>query len=337
MKHPLAVTCLRLSTPVVAIVAALLLAPPSDAGSSTEAAPDLGRLLGTHTVGDGEPFRLEADFRLQGRPGKRVDGRYSLEWREPGRWVERIEYPGYQRVRVARDGRVEQRASQPVQPARVFDLERLLRVVPGPELELPTVDLEFEAGESEGWRSALSASVKRGDDFTVHASPGPRFRLEHRYRAKRPQPFRGASVPRELEYRRRGHVVARASIRSIEPLEGGIGPVEPPSGDTVARFAASCRPVGPEVVRFEQIPLVEPDEVFAATMVVGVDGRAHDLVVVRSIGPDGDRHYIDHLRQQHWAPARCGDVALDAPMLFTSQERFAIRIGDAGTARRTSR
>lgn len=324
---------LALSKPSLSRVAlALLLLLPVATAADDQAKQEASgwtskaiELSGIETAGSA-PFRLQVRFHFPDMPADAGDGKYILVWASAEQWRREITYPGYSEVAVGgkdKEWRLRNISYRPLWMQRVTSLlngilaarsESNLVVKKVRETKLDGVPMRCaQVSISRPGGGAPYESERCFDSAT-----GLLLRTSNKFMVEQYsdyQPFLGKQFPFRMVLSEGGRPAVEAQVEALTPAQ-------PEASLFVSPAGAEEWPVCPAGEAQPPRADHQPDPQFprgamgsadvTLYVVVGVDGRVHNPVLVGSGGPAFDQAALDAVTQWRFKPATCHGAAIPA-------------------------
>jgi hypothetical protein len=279
------------------------------------------RATGSHA------FRLVARVNVSGEKTQQTEGTYSLVWKGPTDWQDKLQLGDFSQERTAVDNKLFINRSTTSFTLEVYHLLKLL--------EFP--DLLRFSSDAKGQK--LREKIKDGSrereielalpgrpawktiSFS-ESSPTPTL-VEYKgshfgYRFDSYAAFSGHQFPRLLAEFDSNKRLIQVQVQELAETTIGEATI---SDSTIAPSAEAhwylwCpHPISmssldqgkvfPIPWPLRQGALERPVAIYG---VVGTDGKWHNLTVVKSGGKEVDEYWLDVMRQQRFSPARCQEI-----------------------------
>ena len=278
------------------------------------------------------PFRLKTSVRIVEDNKKTVEGSYLLLWASPSQWREEIVFPSFNQLRVVGEGKMWQVRNNLSLLLHVERLRKLLDL-PGslmlnPETKVKKIRehkrdghqfrcIELGRKDYDPWKVCLASAdgsltlIERsisGYEYSDYKSVG-----EKQY-------------PRMLRRVDREKTAVEVSVEQLgEERFSDQSPFTPPPG--VQEWVWCENPEPARALEWGesnvQVSMSQrgwfPVAVYG---VIGVDGRVHDITVLRSARPDIDARFLEQLRGARFEPKKCNGVSVEEERVFESGFNF---------------
>ena len=260
-------------------------------------------------------FRLLARLAAFPASGRPTEGSYGLVWRSPDSWRDETLFPGFAQVRTTA-GRTLYLSRSPAgltpelfHLLHIADLLRELASGGNPALDGTSEAEEFKAWSQ--WLSSRASTIAEYSFGPTPAIPVHLFYKQHPFEFEfgRMLSFDGRQVPGVVTQLDSGKSYVRLEVTSLVADQGKVS-MEPPKDAFPLPWCENPKPAAMQG-RFghDWLPTYTPPKNgWAIYGIVGVDGRWHNLTVVRSSGePDLEKEYMHHsITRELFYPANCG-------------------------------
>ena len=277
-------------------------------------------------------FRMKARVRVWDLKGKPIDGIYTLVWASPRQWRDEISLPNFTQARVGGGNKLRQRRSPRFLPVQMFRLMETLdftrRLRPG---------LEGQAWKIKKHTTSKCIELR----FTLE--PRRELCFDSRDGRLLREQVRGPSaLTYEYgDYSLWGKRLIPRLLRSLEDdaafAEARVEELTVPEQLSPESFAAppgseewpSCAEPEPASM-LHQPPPRYPEQarwagitgVVSVYGVIGVDGKAQRMTVVRSAGTELDRAALSAIENWRYRPSMCAGTPIPVETLI--EIRFAL-------------
>jgi hypothetical protein len=264
-------------------------------------------------------FHLAARVFLYEERKMAADGTYELFWSSPTIWREEIKFADFSQVRVAAGDKLYISRNPSILPLEIFRLHELLNfpyvLHPGLAVKPGKVRDRTRNGSRErtidiGYRTVIldgSSPILTRVEFKG-------FHFEYRF--KDYVPFAGRQFPLTLAEFSLDRPLVQIQVQRLEQAAFDASSFVPPKEATVFRWCPH-----PEHAKLEEMGTANPmpsqlreaaqQHIAAIYGIIGIDGRWHNLAVVKSAGSMLDSYWMEQMLQQRYAPAKCAGVPVE--------------------------
>lgn len=264
-------------------------------------------------------FRLTASVKVFGEKGQTSEGTYDLIWKAPTTWQDKLQIRDFSQERTAVVDRLFVKRSAPSLTLEVYQLLKLLEFpallhydseAKAQKLKERTRDGAHERVIEVGYQNQSTRDVITLDG----AVPVPVL-VGHQGQPSGDQfenyvAFDGHQFPRTLARLESNRPLIQVQVQELKDVTIADTPLVPAPD---ARWYAWCP--HPEHIKALDQPELYPipwpgalDRPVAIYGVVGVDGKWHNLAVVKSGGREADEYWMTVAHHERFSPARCGEV-----------------------------
>lgn len=276
------------------------------------------RATGSH------PFHMAAHVKLFDEKAQVTEGTYSLVWKGPTDWQDKLQIGAFSQERTAVVDKLfvsRSTASFTLEVShliKLLDFPGLLRFSPDANAQKLHARIRNGSRERE-IEIALPGRSAWKTIFLEESSPTP-TRVEYKgsrfgYRFENYEPFSGHQFPRLLiefvsdkpliQIQVQELIEATTDDPTIVPSPNARWYLWCPHPKAMTSLDAGKVSPIPWPLRGEAIK--RPVAIYG---VEGKDGKWHNLAVVKSGGKEVDEYWMDEMRQERFSPASCGNISV---------------------------
>jgi hypothetical protein len=264
------------------------------------------------------PFRLAARVLVFDKEGQATEGSYVLLWRSADSWRDELHLSDFSQIRVAAGDKLYLSRNHPSLTPEMFLLLNLLdflRTLGSGAQPVATARKPPEPEETKVWSALLRAKVDTLCEFLV--AVGTRLTL-HWDLKKRPSEFQfdryldfqGREIPGVVTQLDSGKPFVGVEVKELAVTSVRDSALVPPKDAFPLPWCPNPRPAAIQgLYGGEWLPTMNPPKRgFAVYGIIGIEGKWHNLTVVRSSGEsDVEDRYLHHsIGRQFYYPATCG-------------------------------
>ncbi|MBZ5539573.1 MAG: hypothetical protein LAN61_03520 [Acidobacteriia bacterium] len=264
-------------------------------------------------------FHLAARVYMYEGKDLAADGTYDLFWASPTAWREEIKFAHFSQVRVAIGDKLSISRNPPILPLEIFRLHELLDF---PNVLHPNLAVKPGKVKERTRNGSRERTIEVGSRIVIldGSSPIP-IRVEFKsfhfeYQFKDYVSFDGRQFPRTLAEFILNRPLVQVQVQKLEQAAFDASFFIPPKDATVLRWCPHPEPakledLGALSLLPSQLRDAAHQHVAAIYGIIGIDGRWHDLAVVKSAGKEVDSYWMDQMLQQRYTPAKCAGVPVE--------------------------
>jgi hypothetical protein len=272
-------------------------------------------------------FRLAARVTLFDEKGQTREGTYDLLWKSQTAWQDELRFADFSQVRSAH---VDKLFVSRKTPRLTLEAFQLLKLLDFPNLlrfssEAKAQKLRERTRNGSRERTLEIALPGRSSWKIISldvSSPIP-IRVEFKgshigYQFENYVAFNGHQFPRTLIEFDSSKPLIQVQIQELTEATLDVSSLLPPQDARWLRWCAHPEPARrSDLDPFKVTPIPGPlrggalEHPVAIYGVIGIDGQWHNLAVVKSAGKEVDSYWINEMLQEHFSPAKCGDVPVE--------------------------
>jgi TonB family protein len=278
---------------------------------------------------EGDPaFRLKATFKITKNDGSAVEGTYTEFWNSPAEWRTEIALGDFRRTILVIGPKIWTLDDGSSPPEWIHNLTALLEPL---KLDVAaSKPLKIQDTHVLGVASRCFSTATR-ERFCFEKTSGLLIERTSSlimadtdgdwscfYRDYRRFGERDMATLYQCGYKHTQIEATFVDLTFRPEIDSALF-IPPANAKESSRCLSKALP--PIVIRQpEPVPPRKGDQTVAMSTIIGLDGRPHDIKVIRSVDKDYDRAAVEALRQWEFTPASCGgeprEVKIAVEMVF---------------------
>jgi hypothetical protein len=277
------------------------------------------RATGSHA------FRLVARVKVFDEKAQATEGTYSLVWKGPTDWQDKLRLGGFSQERTAVVDKLFFSRSTPAFTLEVSDLLKLLEFPNLLRFSLDAKAQKLRARMRNGSREREVELTLPGRSawktIFFDASSAAPTRVEYKgshfgYRFENYVEFNGHQYPHTLTQFNSKMPLIQVQVQELIEVIHDTALLVPRQNANWFHWCPHPVPANPlDAGKVHPIPWPLRDDALKRPVTIygfiGTDGIWHNLTVVKTAGEEVDSYWMDVMLQEHFSPARCGEAPVE--------------------------